>query len=204
MFLRSQKTFRRKWEDYLDRTRYRYRLGWRSIMNLPTGYANSCRELLSGLDRRGVEVAYRYIYGWNTPFPVVEPEQSGNYLLNCIRARPLVPGGVQVVYAQGDMFEANDGAYRIGYTMLETDAFPAEWVRQANRMDEVWVPSCFNQQTLAESGVRRPIHVVPLGVDPNYFHPALQGHPNRRVFTFLSVFEWGERKAPETLLCLLR
>src|SRR5687768_18164963 len=48
---------------------------------------------------------------------------------------------VAVVYGQGDVFERNRGRYKIGYTMLEVDGFPREWVQQANRMDEVWVRS---------------------------------------------------------------
>src|SRR5262249_5844176 len=39
-----------------------------------------------------------------------------------------------------------------------------------------------------------------LGVDPHYFHPGIHGYRSEGVFTFLSVFEWGERKAPEVLL----
>jgi hypothetical protein len=117
---------------------------------------------------------------------------------------------MQVVYAQGDVFAANDGAYKVGFTMLEVDGFPKEWVRQANMMDEVWVPSTFNVETMRSSGVTRPIHVIPLGVDPAYFHPDIEHFPHRKsrtiggsdegCFVFLSVFEWGERKAPEILL----
>jgi glycosyltransferase involved in cell wall biosynthesis len=42
--------------------------------------------------------------------------------------------------------------------------------------------------------------VIPLGVDPNYFHPEIEHHKLEGVFAFLSIFEWGERKAPELLL----
>jgi glycosyltransferase involved in cell wall biosynthesis len=104
------------------------------------------------------------------------------------------------VYGQGDVFESNFGAYRIGFTMLETDGIPPEWVRQANLMDEVWVPSNFNVATFRDSGVRRPIHVIPLGIDPQYFHPNITSYRNPDVFTFLTVFDWVERKAPELVL----
>jgi hypothetical protein len=104
------------------------------------------------------------------------------------------------VYGQGDAFERNFGAYRIGFTMLECDRLPDEWVRQANQMDEVWVPAPFNADTFRASGVTRPIHVIPLGFDPNYFSPAIRGYRIEDLFTFLSVFEWRERKAPELLL----
>jgi hypothetical protein len=67
-------------------------------------------------------------------------------------------------------------------------------------MDEIWVPSSFNVETFRDSGVHRPIRVMPLGVDIDYFHPTIAGHRPSDRFVFLSVFEWGERKAPEVLL----
>ena len=117
-----------------------------------------------------------------------------------VRGRQFGKSKVQVVYAQGDVFERNTGQYKIGYTMLEVDGFPKEWVRQANLMDEIWVPSSFNKETYSASGVKVPINIVPLGVDPAYFSTSILSKKDDRYFTFLSVFEWGERKAPEILL----
>jgi glycosyltransferase involved in cell wall biosynthesis len=171
-------------------------------MNFPTGYAMSSRELLKALDDEGVRTIYRYLYGPGSVFPVAEPEDSHDYRLNVIRSRPQPRrAAVAVVYGQGDAFHSNRGRYKIGYTMLEVDGFPADWVQQANRMDEVWVPTEFNRQGLLRSGVKRPIHVMPLGVDPHYFHPGVTAHRNPTgEFVFLSIFEWGERKDPWLLL----
>jgi GT2 family glycosyltransferase len=204
LFDASRGIFRAKWGKALAE-RYRHELLWQSIMNFPTGYAMSCREILRALEATGVRTAYRYLYGPKTVFPVCEPAATGDHRLDVIRGRatprwPRRPG-VAVVYGQGDVFAENRGRYRIGYTMLEVDGFPADWVRQANRMDEVWVPSEFNREGFLRCGLRRPVHVVPLGVDTDYFHPAVHGYRNPRgEFVFLSSFEWGERKEPWLLL----
>jgi GT2 family glycosyltransferase len=200
VFERAQTVFRRKWESKLKAQRYARDIGWQSIFNFATGYAISSREFAAALDRKGVHVAYKYAYGAGTPFPREEPEEGESYLANVIRGRKLDASRPQVVYAQGDVFERNFGSYRIGFTMLETDRIPEEWVRQANQMDEVWAPSQFNASTFSASGVTRPIHVVPLGVDPDYFNPKIRSSRLSEYYTFLSVFEWGERKAPEILL----
>jgi glycosyltransferase involved in cell wall biosynthesis len=84
--------------------------------------------------------------------------------------------------------------------MLEVTGIPRDWVRRCNAMDEIFVPSEFNHQTFIESGVNKPITVIPLGVDPTLFCPDGLSHKTEGYFTFLSVFEWGERKAPEVLL----
>jgi hypothetical protein len=201
LFQQSRRTFTRKWRHRLA-ARYRHELLWQSLINFPTGYAMSSRELLRALDEQGVKPVYRYLYGPGTVFPVSEPENSRDYRLNVIRARPLPRRPpVAVVYGQADAFHSNRGRYKVGYTMLEVDGFPPDWVRQAARMDEVWVPSAFNRDGFLRSGLKRPIHVMPLGVDTHHFHPAVTAHPNPLgEYVFLSIFEWGERKDPWLLL----
>lgn len=201
LFEKSRRTFRGHWKGELER-RYVHDLTWQSIMNFPSGYAMSCREILRALESEGVRARYEYVYGPGTPFAIEEPEDSADYLFNVFRSRrPLRRPDVSVVYGQGDVFRRNRGRYRIGYTMLEVDGFPAEWVRQANEMDEVWVPSRFNQEGFFRSGALKPVHVMPLGVDVQHFHPGIKAYPNPNGdFVFLTNFEWGERKQPELLL----
>jgi len=201
MFNASRAIFEKKWKDKLE-AEYRYDVLWQSIMNFPTGYAMSCRAFLRGLDQAGIRMAYEYVYGDGSPFPVSEPEHSDDYRMNVIRSRRIdgTPR-LAVVYGQGDVFERARGRRRIGYTMLEVDGFPKEWVRQANLMDEVWVPSEFNRRTFQACGLKQPIQVIPLGVDSDYFHPDINGvrNPNGE-YVFLANFEWGERKEPWLLL----
>jgi hypothetical protein len=201
IFQASRDVFRSKWARLLER-RYEKELLWQSIMNFPTGYAMSTREILRALDRAGVRVTYRYVYGPGTPYPPPEPREGGDYLLNVVAGRgdSLRPP-LSVVYGQGDVFSKNRGRRKVGFTMLEVDGFPRDWIKQANRLDEVWVPSEFNLRGFKECGLKRPIHKIPLGVDPNYFHPRIKGFPNPNgEYVFLSNFEWGERKEPWLLL----
>ncbi len=201
IFSKSRKTFSRSWRGALE-GRYSRRLSWQSIMNFSTGYAMSSREIVRALDHAGVRVGYEYVYGRGTPFPVPEPEGMSDHLLDVVAARgvPRRPD-VSVLYGQGDVFHRNRGRYRIGYTMLEVDGFPPDWVEEANAMDEVWVPTRFNREGLLRCGVRKPIHVMGLGVDVDHFHPGIREHRNPHGdYVFLSNFEWGERKQPELLM----
>jgi len=203
IFLHSKALFTEKWSELLSASRYsRGQIDLHSIINFPSGYAASARSFVETLDKEGVRVNYKYVYGPGTVFPVVEPEHSDSYIVNMVRGRGQQFGEapVQIVYAQGDVFERNSGKYKIGYSMLEVDGLPLEWVRQANLMDEVWVPSEFNKKTFFEAGVKAPIKVIPLGIDPAYFSTSIKGEKIDGIFSFLSIFEWGERKAPELLL----
>lgn len=203
MFLTSQKTFLSKWKDKLD-ARYVHEVQLHSTFSRPVGYAMTARQIAVGMDMFGTRVSYRYLYGPGTVFPVAEDpnSNSGNYRVEVIKQRPAArEDAPRLIYGQADAFDTVEGKYRVGYTMLETTGIPREWVEQCNRLDELWVPSPFNEWTFRRSGVTAPIRVMPLGlVDTDYFNPGIRGIPVAGVYTFLSIFEWGERKSPETLL----
>jgi len=202
MFLKSKETFLGKWQAVLD-ARYTHRVHLYSTFFSPVGYAMTARQIALGLERTGVQVSYQYLYGPGTVYPVPESsEQStGIYPLEVIRQRPAPQDAPTLIYGQADAFGTVKGGYRIGYTMLETTGVPKEWVAGCNQIDELWVPTEFNKWTFQRSGVTTPIRVMPLGlVDTDYFNPEIDSLKIEGVFTFLSVFEWGERKSPETLI----
>lgn len=166
---------------------------WQSRWGIPIGYAISSEALALELAARGVDLMYRPT-PWHMPGTIRHPT------LLAAAARALRDDAPQVSYDQADLFYTDHTGYKIGYTMLEVDGLPREWVAACNAMDEVWTPSRWGATAFANAGVTRPIHVMPLGYDPARFRP---DGPARRIagrFTFLSVFEWGERKAPDILL----
>lgn len=203
MFLASQQIFLGKWKSRLD-ARYMQEMHLHSTFTRPVGYAMTARQIAVGLDELGVRVSYEYLYGPDTVFPVAEDREvsSGNYRIEVIKQRPPADARMpRLIYGQADAFDSVEGDVRIGYTMLETTGIPAEWADQCNRLNELWVPSPFNEWSFRRSGVTAPIRVMPLGlVDTNYFNPDIKGIPVEGVYTFLSIFEWGERKSPESLL----
>ncbi len=71
------------------------------------------------------------------------------------------------------------------YTVAEATRVPEHWVRVLNQCDEVWAPSHFAAQAMVRSGVSRPVHVIPLGVDcraPTILRPTC---PDGEPFTVL-------------------
>lgn len=95
------------------------------------------------------------------------------------------------------------GRYKIGRTAYETDRIPDGWVEHCHAMDEVWIPSEFNRETFARSGVHESkLRVMPEGVNTSVYRPDVEplNIPHTRRFNFLSVFEWIQRKGPDALL----
>ncbi|MCA9669715.1 MAG: glycosyltransferase, partial [Myxococcales bacterium] len=141
----------------------------------------------------------------------VAPEQAAR-----LAELSLVPaGGTYVMHhppasAEGKDFVAErfsrnrSYASRVVYTAFETDRIPAPWVDALAPADEVWVPSHFNLETFVRSGVARErVHVIPHAFDPAAYRPD-ETEPLRfgeaAGFTFLSIFEWTERKGWDVLL----
>ncbi|TMW60878.1 hypothetical protein Poli38472_000920 [Pythium oligandrum] len=103
--------------------------------------------------------------------------------------------------------------YKVGRTMFETDRVPSGWPDRMNAMDEIWVPTKFQEKVFVDGGVRpESVQVVPEAVDIHFFDPAKVEAPydlaaaiTERTVTqdttvFLSVFKWEERKAWRVLL----
>lgn len=193
IYNKSRKVFQRKWAQWVEHDRYDSELVWHSVVHRPLGYALHSRKMMEALHFAGTRVMYKNAYG-------EDEGPTGDLLLDDLRQRRPLTNVPQVAYCQADAFPRISGQRRIGWSMLEVTGLPRDWVAGCNSMDEVWVPATFNVETFRNSGVRVPIHVVPLGVDTDYYHPGIAGFRPSTKFTFLSVFEWGERKAPEVLL----
>lgn len=188
----TRAAFGKRWSEWYE-DRYETSVMWHSWINAPTGYAVSSQYLVLALEELGVDVRYGYVYG------IEEPPNEDPRLME-VRRKPKKLDVTQVVYGQGDVFFKNSGRFKVGYSMLEVTGIPQDWVEQSNALDEIWVPSRFNKETFAASGVTKPIEIMPLGVDVDFFHPFLKARKLDHRFVFLSVFEWGERKAPEVLI----
>lgn len=195
---KSISIYKNKWNKHYE-DKYEKEVSIQTLTAFESGYARSGRYLIDALERHNVKVNYSYVYGTKYSEPIIQ-----NKLVDDIRwNRSAKASDVQIVFGQGDVMNKNSSKkYRIGYTMLETTDIPKEWVKQLNEMDEVWAPSEFNKATFQESGVNKPIYVIPLGIDPIYINPDIIPYEKKydMPFNFLSVGEWGERKNFLTLL----
>ncbi len=174
------------------------RCTWHSSFAAFTGYSGSSLAMTLGLDARGVAVRPLYLYGTDHDEHLAVGRIHPR--IAALQRTPLHLDAPQIVYAPGDRLSKNSGRYKIGYTMFEADRIPPDWVEQINQMDEVWTPTRWGYETFRGAGITRPMHIVPLGVDPQRFAPGPPRPTLTRTTVFLSVFEWGHRKGIDLLL----
>jgi glycosyltransferase involved in cell wall biosynthesis len=94
--------------------------------------------------------------------------------------------------------------YNIGYFFWETDKLCKEWVSILNDrlVNEIWVPCEYNKRACINSGVRKPIFVIPqcttISYNAEINYEIKLGIEN--AFKFYSIFQWTERKNGDGLV----
>jgi glycosyltransferase involved in cell wall biosynthesis len=115
--------------------------------------------------------------------------------------------------------DINPAFYNIAYLTFECDRIPnwdvggnpqMNWVRQLNRMSEIWTTAEFMREVFYSSGVRQdmPINIFPHPIDLELYNPDGPQmdlrDPQRKsianTFTFFSSFQWSKRKGPHELM----
>lgn len=170
-----------------------------------TGYGQFTRELARALDLDGLPVWLNegLVFDGARWRHQVTEENTREITRHLQHMEISDPSLAQIIVNVGlpSLWVRVPGRLNIGYTMLETDRIPPDWVDRCNAMDVVWVPAKAVADAFVHSGVRVPVRVLPGAVNTQVHHPAVRPlamEPER--FYVLSVFEWGERKAPEVLL----
>lgn len=94
------------------------------------------------------------------------------------------------------------GKYHIGRVFWETDKLPEDFVKGLSCVDEIWTGSEHNKKALLNSGVDKPIYIIPqaidISIDVNKVEPYITHYQD--TYKFYSIFEWTERKNPMALL----
>ena len=192
VFRRSREVFLSKWRGYYD-SFYTRRMTWHSCISGTGPYARASAKALWALDRAGVDVNLGFLEG-------AERAELADFRVNDMKNRPRDRDRPQVLFGPPGMLDRADGSYNIGFMFSACDRFVTAEVAGMNRMDEIWVTSDAQRETALASGVDRPVFVIPLGVDTDYFNPSMKAFPLEGRFTFLAQFDWGPGAAADTLL----
>lgn len=189
---------------------------WTGPLLERSGYGEEARRFVLGLDRKGVAVHINPTSWIGDPrlgsreasrLSALAVTEAPHRFINIVHSFPVARmfvGGSPGVFPLAEHFVPHPRALRnIGRTMYETDRILPAWAEYCNQMDEVWVPSKFNVESFAASGVERSrLRRVPGAVDTDLFQPGRTATaiPNASGFIFLSVFAWSLRKGWDALV----
>ena len=112
------------------------------------------------------------------------------------------PGARDIDHHHGRDFRA--GKYNIGYWAWELAEFPDAWIQYADYFDEIWTPSHFSADAIAEK-LQVPVLVMPHAIAFERPHGDFRGEFGlpRGCYLFLFLYDlnsYSERKNPAAVI----
>lgn len=164
-----------------------------------SGYGEANRHDIAALNAAGVDLTLE--------IPRYTPEGADfgklSELVDSLENKP-IGYYAKVLHTTPNVYSKyyEQGKYHIGRVFWETDKLPAEFVDGLSCVDEIWTGSEYNKKAILNSGVDKPIYIIPQAIDTSIdtaiIEPYLVHYQND--FKFYSIFEWTERKNPFALL----
>lgn len=110
--------------------------------------------------------------------------------------------------------QTNVSNYNVFFTMMETQTLHPDFANVCNRYaDAIITPTQWNKDVFIKGGIKKPIYVVPLGVNTDIYKPGLpklpitcRELPSGRAansfpsFNFITLFGWSYRKGIDVIL----
>ena len=163
-----------------------------------SGYWVASKNYILAMEKAGLDVVLRIVNGQTTELTelkhLTDKSESGCDVL--------------IIHGLPISFQF-DGRFKkcIGLFAWETDRICSSWVKSCNQMDEIWVINQQQRQACVDSGVIRPIRVVPHTEDINKFlqkykseNPIIKKIKSNNNFKFYSIGEFIKRKNYGALL----
>lgn len=168
----------------------------------PSGYGNELRQLVLTLADAGTRPSLGAVGNHSAHFKR-SASAALRDRLDGMLAQATGKDFTAIVHLPPSFLQPVPGAaYTIARTMFETDGLHRDLVARCNAVNEIWVPSAFNEDTFRRAGVTSHIERIPGGIDSTRFHPnhAPYEVPGAHGTVYLSTIEWKGRKGWETLL----
>ena len=162
-----------------------------------TGWGNAAINNILALDSVGVEIVPRAITfeSQQSNYPDRIKELEDNSIHDC---------DVCIQHTLPSLYSYDSNFKNIGFFATESSNFrDTNWHRNANLMDELWVPSHNTKGIARLSGVTKPIHVAPHSLDISSYNRNNTGNKIQELqssFNFVFVGEFIERKNIKALL----
>lgn len=158
-----------------------------------SGYAEAAKDYMVGLVKAGHDVTFTHFKFDNTD---ERGDGERNDLVRSLTNKKIDYDTV-IIHATpdhwGSQIERNKGKRIVGMTVWETTKLHPQWVDHINKVHQVVVPCEWNKEVFINSGVTRPIAVIPhiLREQPK-IKAVINGVDDRYVF--YTIGQWHNRK----------
>lgn len=185
---------------------------WYASSRTPDGYGDEARAFLGAMEGVGMSPALADYSNWSVAQAGISNQEEQRLTRQEGRAGSVDPLAAVNVhhYVPGKPLEklCRDSGFNVSRSMFETDRIPFSWLPSLSLMDEIWVPTQFNVESFAYSGVSEDkLRILGGTLDFDFYDPdrsdleplSVPGVPEGS-FVFLSNFDFSERKGWQCLL----
>lgn len=164
-----------------------------------SGYGEAVRHDIAALIDAGVEIT--------TEIPRFSPEISDFGRLSDLateRDGKRIDYKIKIIHVTPNILGKyiEPGKYHIMRMIWETTKLPPDFAEPLKRVDEIWTASEYTKQAIINSGVDKPIFIIPEAIDTSVDYSGLPTYTSGQEdkYRFYSIFEFTERKNPRALL----
>lgn len=143
-----------------------YEVNWSGVFTGFSGYAKAGKEIVLRLANTfRVHTEHSIQAGpWSSIYDQLR--------MSVLERVPISPRAPHVRFFGPSGRDHEKKVWKINYTMMETEQAHPDMVDLMNtNYQEIWTPTVWNRDVFERSGVKLPIRVMPLGVDPWIYRP---------------------------------
>jgi len=160
-----------------------------------SGYSEAAKDYIIALHKAGIPVTVEYMVHDNSDYRSGERNKLINTLLDQqIEYNKVIIHTTPEFWPNYIREEKKEGIEIIGMSVWETDKLDDRWVGWVNMVDKVIVPCTWNKEVYLNSGIIKPIEVI-----PHIFKelPKAVGEikgVNKSDTVFYTIGQWSNRK----------
>jgi glycosyltransferase involved in cell wall biosynthesis len=173
---------------------------WAAMVRGTSGYSDEARMFLRALDEAGLEPVIAQV---RHDGKRAELSLATEQMLRRAERRRIPESSSLNVLHFMPLGKTPAPDVHVCRTMFETESIPDGWAEWLAPLRRVWVPTQFNVESFVRGGVDpEKLRILPGTIDFDRFHPGAEPYDlgERRDFTFVSNFDFQDRKGWDVLL----
>lgn len=132
--------------------------------------------------------------------PNIESNDEGKIVSHAINLSSMIPYDAPAIkiWHQFDLLNRPGNGKYFAFPFFEVDTFNQKEIYNLNFSDEIIVSSSWARDILEKNKIKKPVHVVPMGVDTTIFDSNITNDTDNYVF--VTIGKWEKRKAHDTII----
>lgn len=163
-----------------------------------TGYGITSKNIVKSLDKLDIEIS---LFPIGNQIQIESEEEKASiekFLSNSNNFDPKSP--CLKIWHQHDLATKIGNGHYYVFPFFETDKLNPREIHHLNASDYIFSASNWGKEVLKNNGVKSPVIVAPLGIDPEIFRVPNKIRIQNPNYIFFHIGKWEVRKSQDVLI----